>query len=901
MGGQAANQAVDPAIQQITEFINTSVNDGQDPTDVVMSLMEQEVDQQIIAQAFMQLGYQEEDVVALFQQVQEKSQPAPPSTPEEQTRNPQEITRNETMAEESQEGEMPMAEEGFELSKRDTRRMSKGKPVNMLNYPTKYNQPHDSHVYSVNTLKTTDGTDGYSSDNSKTTVIDNVFPDGTSNTQYLGRLNGKYYSYNTDDGFARLNGEKIPINTKLNESIASGAGYKMPIGESGIEIKPENEGKFTKWATARGMSVQEAASKVMSNTDKYPPSVVKMANFAKNAAGWEKEEGGETAYLANRDRVIKKEIAKAQSGSMKEGGEFEPHFMYKGERKIRAKDMATHLRLKDAGYMPEAQTGQEIQRQNRPTFAPNYVNPLAFESGTDFSLGKAATVLGSGYNAMFAGDKNEDGTKDGSFRDWSRKRKENQLNKGNYYDYEIKIDPNDPNSYAGDKLDLFNASKGKDGLRTLQQYTDDVNENSYANYNAETGKYDTFKSSRESEAYDYRDRFGTRKRSLLDGNKSIENAREGENLNYFNSVDDATRQEILDFGNASKAGMPEGTTLSIDPVTGETSYMDPKTDNPNQYNTMMGYNKSGATGVNTPAVFNPIVPPTLPAQSMIPTNQNGQVFPGLQNSQKPGPRADNPPSFKDDNPPSFKEWQIQNAIKLQSTPLSEQHSLYNNTTFEYGGDLPKAQFGPPTGPGSCGSGEVWDFMQQKCVPANNNPSATNNSNLTTTPGQLTANLIANQSNPNTTFNQIANMGNTNISNTNVNNQQASYEDPTVKRTNKFQGGLDRFMDSNAIKAYGDVSEFAVNAADVVNDFYNDRNVNQARVDNYNQFAVADNIYGTYEDPFNKRGLWDVNKGTAGSEGDRTTGLYLSKEGGEINVDSNLLAKLIAAGADIEIL
>ena len=796
MGGQAANQAVDPAIQQITEFINTSVNDGQDPTDVVMSLMEQEVDQQIIAQAFMQLGYQEEDVVALFQQVQEKSQPAPPSTPEEQTRNPQEMTRNETMAEQSQEGEMPMA-------------------------------------------------------------------------------------------------------------------------QSGIEIKPENEGKFTKWATARGMSVQEAASKVMSNTDKYPPSVVKMANFAKNAAGWNKAQDGneiieqqtnqvipdgmmlnpaqtmefrdvnqngiedrEEGIYKDRDYIpipkggvgpgpVQMPMIKTPSSGIpwpkttigknglqyayQEGGEFEPHFMYKGERKIRAKDMATHLRLKDAGYMPEAQTGQEIQRQNRPTFAPNYVNPLAFESGTDFSLGKAATVLGSGYNAMFAGDENEDGTKDGSFRDWSRKRKENQLNKGNYYDYKINVDPNDPNSYAGDNLDLFNASKGKDGLRTLQQYTEDLNENSYANFNSETGNYDTFRSSRGPEAYDYTDRFGTRKRSLLEGNKSVENARAGQNLNYFNSVDDATRQELLDFGNATKAGMPKGTTLSIDPVTGETSYMNPETDNPNQYNTMMGYNKSGATGVNTPAVFNPIVPPTLPAQSMIPTNQNGQVFPGLQNSQKPGPRADNPPSFK--------EWQIQNAIRLQSTPLSEQHSLYNSTTFKYGGDLPKAQFGPPsTGPGS-GMGSMYlDQFNLQNVLDNFDWSAE-----------------------------------TNVL------EESLYKDPAVKRTGKFEGGLDRFMNSNGMNAYADMSEFAVNAADVVNDFYNDRNVNQARVDNYNQFAVADNIYGTYEDPFNKRGKDDVNKGTAGSEGDRTTGLYLSKKGGEINVDSNLLAKLIAAGADIEIL
>ena len=37
-----------------------------------------------------------------------------------------------------------------------------------------------------------------------------------------------------------------------------------------IEIKKENRGKFTKWAKARGMGVQEAARKVMANKDKYP-------------------------------------------------------------------------------------------------------------------------------------------------------------------------------------------------------------------------------------------------------------------------------------------------------------------------------------------------------------------------------------------------------------------------------------------------------------------------------------------------------------------------------------------------------------------------------------------------------------------------------------------------------
>tara|TARA_A100001201_G_scaffold143214_2_gene143917 strand:- start:410 stop:622 length:213 start_codon:yes stop_codon:yes gene_type:complete len=52
------------------------------------------------------------------------------------------------------------------------------------------------------------------------------------------------------------------------------------------EIKPENRGKFTKWAKSKGMGVAEAANKVMSNKDNYSSDVVKMANFAKNAQDW---------------------------------------------------------------------------------------------------------------------------------------------------------------------------------------------------------------------------------------------------------------------------------------------------------------------------------------------------------------------------------------------------------------------------------------------------------------------------------------------------------------------------------------------------------------------------------------------------------------------------------------
>lgn len=56
-----------------------------------------------------------------------------------------------------------------------------------------------------------------------------------------------------------------------------------------IAIKPKNEGKFTRWAKAHGFkTVQEAAKHVMANKARYTPEVVKMANFASNAAKWGK-------------------------------------------------------------------------------------------------------------------------------------------------------------------------------------------------------------------------------------------------------------------------------------------------------------------------------------------------------------------------------------------------------------------------------------------------------------------------------------------------------------------------------------------------------------------------------------------------------------------------------------
>lgn len=51
----------------------------------------------------------------------------------------------------------------------------------------------------------------------------------------------------------------------------------------GIHIKESHRGLFTKEAKEHGMGVQEFASHVLVNKDKYSPEVVKRANFARNA------------------------------------------------------------------------------------------------------------------------------------------------------------------------------------------------------------------------------------------------------------------------------------------------------------------------------------------------------------------------------------------------------------------------------------------------------------------------------------------------------------------------------------------------------------------------------------------------------------------------------------------
>jgi hypothetical protein len=78
-----------------------------------------------------------------------------------------------------------------------------------------------------------------------------------------------------------LGRNKIMLNDL--DLIESGQYTGSYASGGSIHIKPENRGKFTAAANRAGKSVQAYASQILANKDHYSTTLVKRANFAKNA------------------------------------------------------------------------------------------------------------------------------------------------------------------------------------------------------------------------------------------------------------------------------------------------------------------------------------------------------------------------------------------------------------------------------------------------------------------------------------------------------------------------------------------------------------------------------------------------------------------------------------------
>ena len=243
--------------------------------------------------------------------------------------------------------------------------------------------------------------------------------------------------------------------------------------------------------------------------------------------------------------------------------------------------------------LPQAQYGQGFFGGNpflSGTLATYHKSPDGYMPAKGFylpqDLGNRGNIFGAistateAFSNLFSG-KDLDGDKlpDGSLRGFGAKRRRHRDNKGSYYTYDVEYDPNDTNTYALDPRDLYAASKNRGYLRTTQQYTQDLLDNSMINYNVNTGQYETIISPNKIKA----NRFGKNdpNRNILEG-KSFSDF-------YTTLKDNPAHLEML----AQQMGMikgdylPAGVSYGVDKDGSAASYFGA---NPYLYETMMGIN-----------------------------------------------------------------------------------------------------------------------------------------------------------------------------------------------------------------------------------------------------------------------------------------------------------------------
>lgn len=104
------------------------------------------------------------------------------------------------------------------------------------------------------------------------------------------------------------------VNNVMQNNARNAMQYAYAAEGGPINIKKKNRGKFTASAKRAGMGVQEYARHILANKDKYSSTLVKRANFARNAAGWKHALGG---YIKDRDSMYDS-LLKSQT----HGGDF---------------------------------------------------------------------------------------------------------------------------------------------------------------------------------------------------------------------------------------------------------------------------------------------------------------------------------------------------------------------------------------------------------------------------------------------------------------------------------------------------------------------------------------------------------------------------------------------------
>ena len=113
----------------------------------------------------------------------------------------------------------------------------------------------------------------------------------TNDNGQIDTSKGTYKPSEDEETNYNKQAQKFGWSTRQQNTFANGGG---------INIKPSHEGLFSKAAKAHGMSVQQYAASILRNKDNHSATLIKRANFARNAAGWSHAEGG---YLNDEDNT----------------------------------------------------------------------------------------------------------------------------------------------------------------------------------------------------------------------------------------------------------------------------------------------------------------------------------------------------------------------------------------------------------------------------------------------------------------------------------------------------------------------------------------------------------------------------------------------------------------------
>ena len=189
------------------------------------------------------------------------------------------------------------------------------------------------------------------------------------------------------------------VNDVMQNNARNAMQYAYAAEGGPINIKKKNRGKFTASAKRAGMGVQEYARHILANKDKYSSTLVKRANFARNAAGWKHAEGGPIKNIPFEDwyKTVPTDRNDTTAYNLRRAYELAPFDELEAWRTSSVKDLNSgknHLR---SVYLnPDTGIYEFMKSKNHPT--------LHFETDWYNSNDPEAIKFRNNYNLDMSGD-----------------------------------------------------------------------------------------------------------------------------------------------------------------------------------------------------------------------------------------------------------------------------------------------------------------------------------------------------------------------------------------------------------------------------------------------------------------------------------------------------------------